>query len=219
MGQALRSDAVSAPANRRYGKLLIALATAGCGLGFAPMASAYTLIGSFDGTDCGGQGGFPNCYAYNSPADIHQGQTGGGSPSIFKYNFGGGTEVNAVVFPSVTGSEFAINFNATLNTLGFTYTPGTGDPVIHYFAIKQGDMTKLFYDAAPITSASGIQLGDLFPDNPGFSHITFFDSAGGGGSTPPVPEPATWAMMILGLGFVGAMMRRKQSATVRYRFA
>jgi hypothetical protein len=31
--------------------------------------------------------------------------------------------------------------------------------------------------------------------------------------TPAVPEPATWAMMILGFGFVGASLRRKAAAT------
>lgn len=32
----------------------------------------------------------------------------------------------------------------------------------------------------------------------------------------PVPEPATWALMITGIGFAGAAMRRRQSVSVRY---
>jgi hypothetical protein len=32
------------------------------------------------------------------------------------------------------------------------------------------------------------------------------------GGTPPVPEPATWAMMIAGFGLVGAAMRRRAAA-------
>ena len=31
-----------------------------------------------------------------------------------------------------------------------------------------------------------------------------------------VPEPATWAMMILGMGAVGAGMRRRRRTAVRY---
>lgn len=34
-----------------------------------------------------------------------------------------------------------------------------------------------------------------------------------------VPEPSTWAMMILGIGMAGAAMRRRQNQTVRYNFA
>jgi choice-of-anchor C domain-containing protein len=37
-------------------------------------------------------------------------------------------------------------------------------------------------------------------------------------SVSGVPEPTTWAMMILGIGFAGVAMRRKQQA-VRYNFA
>lgn len=37
--------------------------------------------------------------------------------------------------------------------------------------------------------------------------------------TTPVPEPTTWAMMLLGFGFVGGAMRsakRRQKLTVSY---
>lgn len=37
-------------------------------------------------------------------------------------------------------------------------------------------------------------------------------------STGAVPEPATWGMMILGLGAIGGVMRRRQTASVRYAF-
>jgi hypothetical protein len=35
-------------------------------------------------------------------------------------------------------------------------------------------------------------------------------------STPAVPEPATWAMMIGGFGLIGAAMRRRQKISVTY---
>ncbi|RIK47675.1 MAG: hypothetical protein DCC57_14050, partial [Chloroflexi bacterium] len=41
----------------------------------------------------------------------------------------------------------------------------------------------------------------------------------GGGVDPTVPEPATWAMMILGFGVIGAAIRRQRRQTVRYSFA
>jgi hypothetical protein len=36
---------------------------------------------------------------------------------------------------------------------------------------------------------------------------------------PAVPEPATWGMMILGMGLVGGTMRRKQKVATRVTFA
>lgn len=37
--------------------------------------------------------------------------------------------------------------------------------------------------------------------------------------TPAVPEPATWAMMLLGFGAIGFGMRRRRLDTLRVRFA
>lgn len=40
-----------------------------------------------------------------------------------------------------------------------------------------------------------------------------------GAVTPGVPEPATWAMMMIGFGAMGAAMRRRSSVKTRVRFA
>jgi hypothetical protein len=39
------------------------------------------------------------------------------------------------------------------------------------------------------------------------------------GLTASVPEPATWAMMIVGFGMVGGALRRRQARRVRFDFA
>ena len=83
---------------------------------------------------------------------------------------------------------------------------------------------------------SGTIIGGFNPDGtPNFSGINFsfaYDNIPGPlfrfgtaatfsvklllvDGVPPVPEPATWAMMIVGFGAMGAAMRRRQ-ARVRY---
>ena len=47
-----------------------------------------------------------------------------------------------------------------------------------------------------------------------FDNITLGSAVAGG-----VPEPTTWALMILGFGAIGGAMRRRQSVTAKVRFA
>jgi hypothetical protein len=181
--------------------LAAALSSAALFVAAAPAQAAVVFLGSFAGTECGGAGGFSNCYAYQN--GTAQGQSGGGSPAIWKYNDGGATDTSTL-FPSISGSEFSITYVGGTNTLSFTYTPGANDPVIHYFAVKQANGFILFYDSDPITSGS-VDL-DTYFKQPGYSHITFFDTG-----APAVPEPATWAMMLGGLGLAGVAMRRRKT--------
>jgi len=48
----------------------------------------------------------------------------------------------------------------------------------------------------------------------GIDNLTFTPNA----TTGAVPEPATWAMMLLGFGAVGSAMRRRSGVTTRIRF-
>ncbi|RYF21821.1 MAG: PEP-CTERM sorting domain-containing protein [Oxalobacteraceae bacterium] len=41
---------------------------------------------------------------------------------------------------------------------------------------------------------------------------------GGAAATGAVPEPASWAMMIFGMGAVGGALRRRQKTTTRVAF-
>ena len=175
----------------------------------SPALAAPTLIGQFSGNECGGQGGFSNCYAFQNGTTGQGVGNGTGSPSIFKKNSDGSTDISTR-FPSITGTEFAITYTSATNSLSFNYTAGANDPVIHYFAIFQANKTFLYYDAAPITSGT-IALSTLFPNNPGWSHITFFDTG-----ASAVPEPATWAMMIGGFGAMGFALRRRAKVAVTY---
>lgn len=50
-------------------------------------------------------------------------------------------------------------------------------------------------------------------ENPGLSDLSF------SGTAPAVPEPATWAMMLVGFGVIGVAMRRKPRQMVNYSLA
>lgn len=200
---------------------LIALTAAGAAIATAaPAGAAIVLVGQFAGNDCGGQGGLPNCYAYYNPGTgvggTQQGYIDLGSPVIVKFNNedeGLETEVSGH-FSSIDGSEFNLGYFESTNTLQFDYNPGVDDPEVHYFTVKQSNGFALFYSPDPITSWSqDLDLLGGYFTKPGWSHITFFDTKG----TPAVPEPSTWALMLLGFGAMGWVMRRRKSAEPRMR--
>ncbi len=177
--------------------------------------AGLTYIGTFGGNDCGGAGGFGNCYAtqggtrQGAPTDPAQ----KGSPTVYKLNSNNnaptGSEDFGAFYASVDGSEFTITYDGATNVIDWVYTAGTNDPDLHYVVAKQANGFALLYDASPITSGS-LDLDTYFPSNPGWSHITFFNSAGTGPGPGPIPEPATLAL--LGAGLLGLGLARRRRA-------
>lgn len=170
----------------------------------SPALAELVNLGTFSGTECSGQGGFPNCWAGQDGVVQGQPDDDTASPAVYKINNGDPwtDEINDKLFPSIDGDEFDLIVDGSM--LSFTYDQGEGDPFLHYFAIKQADGYVLFYDEVGITSGS-VDLADLFPNNVGWSHITWFDTGG-----TAVPEPGTWAMMLMGFGAAGFAMRRRR---------
>jgi len=70
-----------------------------------------------------------------------------------------------------------------------------------------GDFS-LTFASAPV---SGITLDNLFVRYQSISNTDTKGSSGIGTPISAIPEPATWAMMIVGFGMVGASIRRRKS--------
>ena len=166
--------------------------------------------GTFAGNDCGA-GGFSDCYA--TQTGTQQGAPTNpallGSAAVYKRdsvnNQPTGSEDFGTGIPNTFGTRFTISYNGATNEISFSYAPQAGDPILHYFSVKQSDGFVLFYDASPIIGAT-VDLDTYFPNNPGWSHITFFN-----GGTVPAPEPASLALF--GAGLLGLALHRRRRPT------
>jgi hypothetical protein len=72
--------------------------------------------------------------------------------------------------------------------------------VLEYFAVKYGNQFTLYEYLGTDGTGSWVTNGKN-----DMSHIAFFGSPG-----TAVPEPATWAMMLLGFGAAGTALRRSR---------
>lgn len=116
--------------------------------------------------------------------------------------------------------DIALNFITKTDDSDFgdfgTFT-GSGDPsgtwslpgwTVNFIAVKASNNFVL-YQITPASSGSWDTFDIPFNKNPhDVSHLAFF------GTESAIPEPATWAMMIGGLGLVGAAMRRARRTSL-----
>lgn len=89
--------------------------------------------------------------------------------------------------PTFSPDLFGISY------IGIHYGNGGGSP----------DGTAFFR----IDAGAGISSLTLNPPFPATSNLLVYGTGPGGG----VPEPATWAMLIVGMGGMGAVLRRRRS--------
>jgi hypothetical protein len=147
------------------------------------------------------------------------------SPIMAKFDYNDSGSVSSVLtgaaFPSITGSEFNLTLGAN-GFISYTYTPGAGDPLIQYIAVKGGNSFNLFAVAGsfaesnlftPTTATAGNRAG--------VSHITFYDTAlpPGGHRAEPM-SLALFGAGLLGLGWCVAATtpeRLRRSASARAR--
>ena len=168
------------------------------------------------------------------------------NPSTYSAMSGGTFEISGTGgFSTIGGTTGTLNGILTFsNTVGavlpealtnfFVFSDNQGG---NYNFSTTSVQTNSFVNN-PGTSTSGTLyvLGNLIDSNLNFLTLTpaslsiQFNSTGGSAyssaltlAVPPamsaVPEAATWAMMIVGLGMVGGSLRRRRNVTTRVSFA
>lgn len=132
---------------------------------------------------------------------------------------------NGVEYPTGSYPTYNSNFSVDIlaNSLVISMTSGVsfGSADFNGFVLSVlsgPDITSAFVDAS--SNLSPIELfisgGDLYVDFAGLNYgspwsttINFTTS-----NNPAVPEPATWAMMLIGFGAAGYSLRRRRAAMI-----
>lgn len=121
------------------------------------------------------------------------------------------------------GVVYGVNLSGDIYTINTT----TGAATFVSRPINEG-LTSIEFDASDNLYAIGISSDTLYsnvltvPVSVGVLTPRLSDVRGllfQGAGVAPVPEPATWAMMILGFGAVGGALRRRQKVTTRISYA
>jgi len=122
-----------------------------------------------------------------------------------------------------TGFSFLYSSNVAASVNVFDGPGGTGNVLASLSLTAQandnnctGDPNGYYCNWTPVGvnfagTARSIDFGGT-ANYTVFDNITFGSATPGGGA---VPEPATWAMMLIGFGAVGSALRRKKRPTAR----
>ena len=147
------------------------------------------------------------------------GASASNAAALLHYSFSPGSYydyLSPAVHTPVTGSFDFDTATGALSNVNYTSVSGTFTTGAEY---NPGDATQIYfgqfgspnYDVYQL--ASSLTNGGTVAISSG-THPGIPISAGGSLTTGAVPEPATWAMMLVGLGGIGAMARSRRRKLV-----
>ena len=124
--------------------------------------------------------------------------------SSFAYPDANFTQVFSGTLSQLVDGRLDIN----LSTM-FNYDPTQGNLVLTVRDFDLGSGGNLFLDTYKNTGVTNMRIS-VFPYDFNQGLVTGFNEAGA------VPEPATWAMFIGGIGLAGSSLRRRKQAAIRF---
>lgn len=117
---------------------------------------------------------------------------------------------------------FAVLFSGPISYFGFQqqFGSGPGLTTLDFFDISGGLIQRVtvntvgayaFARAGGVKDIAGVSVFTSDPGGLSYDNLVYDApaAASGGGTTGGVPEPSAWALMILGFGGAGAMLRRR----------
>lgn len=168
------------------------------------VVDGFTFLGEFGGNDCGGpgqKGSFSTCVA--TQTGVGKGHTGALPASVI-YKFGLEEEEGSFGnYGQISGNEFAMSLSDD-KVFNWTYDPDAGDPLVHYFSIKQGNGHALFYSEAGGSSWTG-DVRDGLGYN-AVNHVSWFN--GSLFQEAALPVPPALPLFAIGLTLLGLSRRR-----------
>lgn len=131
------------------------------------------------------------------------------------YNFSGGTSnvVTGTFDYDTVGDTFSnVNYDrgGTIFTVASSTGPGAGPKQVFF-----GDTTSSNYDVYQF--ANSLAGGGVDLITAGYHPFIVIDAGGSVSTNGPgggVPEPATWAMMLMGFGLLVATTRRRRGTSL-----
>jgi hypothetical protein len=163
----------------------------------------WSNFGVYDGRDFGASG-----YVNGRVSGLNTAYNQGGTPASF--SAASAFTLNSGSFTGAWSNGLIISVVGLVNgaqAYSDNFTVNTAGPSLHTF-----DWTNL--SSVTFSSAGGTNAGFNASGNQFVLDNLTISSA-----VAAVPEPASWAMMILGMGAVGFAMRRRKNVNTTVRFA